>query len=430
VALSISTGLGCTLPDAVPGDSPDDTTSATSGSAGGGQGGNETGGAGATATSASGATGGGATGGGGAGGGADACLPAQVTARGDHSCARSEGGTVWCWGNNEAGQVGEGTSPKKLPQEVTALGGGATEIAAGGQHTCALQGGAVWCWGSNEHGQLGNGQVGTPEPTPQQVDLGGATAVEIAIGFHHGCARKQDDTVSCWGRNDHGQLGNASTTSPLPIAVDVSGLAGVAKLSAGTGHTCALKTDETVWCWGRNDDGQLGNGVTSTTPQSSPVQVTAIGGSTAIAAGGYHTCAVSEGAVWCWGKNTSAQVGSGSTSASQPVPAAVAAFASTASHVWAGALNTCVRQASGALFCFGYNVDGQAGNDTTTSPMLEPALVGNLGMTVVHASVGYHTCALQEGGHVWCWGRNDFGQLGDNSFDDEALPVPVTLPCP
>src|SRR5882724_7498075 len=210
-----------------------------------------------------------------------------IAARGYHSCALLGDGTVWCWGRNLDGQLGNGTrapvdcSPGSCGSSTPVRAGGITGAAAviaGGYHTCALfGGGTVQCWGQNYEGQLGNGIVGGVSTFPVLV-AGLANVSAVSGGYRHTCALLRDGTVQCWGRNVEGQLGDGTTTSSS-TPVRVGGITGAVAVSAGVFHTCALLSDGTVKCWGAvgpgNDFGQLGNG--ATTGSSTPVTVMGTG---------------------------------------------------------------------------------------------------------------------------------------------------------
>src|SRR5439155_1480335 len=202
----------------------------------------------------------------------------------------------------------------------------ATSIVAGDQHECArLEDRTVWCWGVGDSGQRGDGNFNTAQPNPVEVVGGSGTpltgASAITTRGYHTCALLVDGTVQCWGQNDNGQLGDGG---PLPgrssnPPARVSGLSGVLAVTGGFRHTCALLGDHTVWCWGLNDSGQLGDG--TTTSSSTPLQVGGITSAVAVSAGVSHTCALlSGGAVKCWGWNNAGQLGNGTTTnASTPV---------------------------------------------------------------------------------------------------------------
>ena len=291
-----------------------------------------------------------------------------------HTCAVLANGTVACWGYNQFGQLGNGTTTDaSTPVSVSGITS-ATAIAAGAYHTCALLAdGTVACWGYNIYGQLGNG-TNTDASTPVLVN-GITSATAIAAGFFHACALLADGTVACWGLNGNGQLGNGTITdASAPVAV--SGITTATAIGVGAYHTCAVLADGTVACWGLNGNGQLGNG--TTTDASAPLPVSGITTATAIAVGGYHACALlTNSAVDCWGRNGNGQLGNGTiTDASTPVP--VVGGISTATAIAAGFFHTCVVLADGTVDCWGYNQFGQLGNGKTTDAFT-PVSVSGIG---------------------------------------------------
>jgi len=284
----------------------------------------------------------------------------------------------------------------------------------------SVQASEVWCWGHNGYGQLGDGTT-TNRLTPVQVkNLSGV--VQVATGYSHTCALKQDSTVWCWGDNYHGQLGDGTVTNRL-TPVQVKNLSGVVQVTAGYYHTCALKQDGTVWCWGDNYHGQLGDGTIYDRP--TPVQVKNLTGVVQIAGGGIHTCALEQdGTVWCWGDNRSGQLGDGTTS-SKLTPIQVQNLTGVVQVAGGGRFHTCALRQDGTAWCWGNNNFGQLGDGTTTN-RYTPVQVQNL-TGVVQVAGGYdHTCALRQDGTVWCWGHNVYGKLGDGTTTNRYTPVQVS----
>jgi len=232
-----------------------------------------------------------------------------------HTCAVTGGGALLCWGGNWYGQLGNGISGDHLtPVAVSGLGSGVAAVAVGGEHTCALtSGGAVQCWGANQYGQLGDGTT-TQRQTP--VGVSGLTSgvAAVAAGGAHTCALTSAGAAWCWGVNYGGRLGDGTTTDRwTPVAVSGLG-SGVVAVAASGSHTCAVTSGGGLQCWGSNYYGQVGDG--TITDRWTPVTVSGLasGVVSVASAVGLHTCALtSGGAVKCWGYNSSGQLGDGTT---------------------------------------------------------------------------------------------------------------------
>jgi alpha-tubulin suppressor-like RCC1 family protein len=372
-----------------------------------------------------------------------ALTPTAVAGGGFHACMRLPDGTVQCWGENNYGQLGNGDgnlTNSSVPVAVRNLNT-ATRVVTGDGHTCALVGdnGAVQCWGLGDSGQRGDGSFNTISTVPGPV-VGITGAVGVATRGYHSCALLGDGTVWCWGRNSDGQLGNGTagtqcpTTPPPPGSPPVlcsstpvqSGITGAADVIAGGYHTCALFTDGTAQCWGRNDDGQLGDGTFTTS--STPVPVGGLTGAAAVTGGFYHACALlGDGTVQCWGRNAEGQLGDGS-SLGKRAPTRVAGL-SDARAVSGGYKHTCAVLGNGTVWCWGLNDDGQLGSGTTTSSTTPVQAVGINDAVAVSAGI-LHTCALLSNSTVKCWGAvapgDGFGQLGNGARTGSSTPVTVT----
>jgi alpha-tubulin suppressor-like RCC1 family protein len=347
--------------------------------------------------------------------------PARVVVAGFHACRVNEGGTASCWGDNQQGQLGDGTlTSRSTPALVSGLRN-VVALASGQGHTCALLGGGrVRCWGDNLDGQLGDGST-TDRLTP--VTVSGLTrAVAITAAASHTCALLGDGTVRCWGDNSDGELGDG-TTVDRPFPTPVPGLSRAVAIATGTSHTCAIVGDGSVRCWGLNSSRQLGDG--TTTQRLSPMLVTDVVAAVGIAAGFDHTCAViGNGTVACWGSNAVGQLGDGTTTTRftavlvNGLPTQVVDVDSTGNH-------TCARLADGTVRCWGINEAGQLGDGTTTSPQLIPVPVNGIGNAVAVAAGSAQTCALLADGSMSCWGSNELGGLGDGTFLNSLVPMPV-----
>ena len=248
----------------------------------------------------------------------------QVSAGAFHSCALTQSGGVKCWGRNNQGQLGTNTygNVSATPQYVSGLTSGVVQVSAGAYHTCALLStGAVKCWGWNYNGQLGIGTFITRVLTPTDVSGLSSGVDQISSGLHHTCALLSSGGVRCWGLNFHGQVGNGSFTTRINTPASVSGLSsGVDQISAAGFHTCAVTTGSGAKCWGRNNFGQLGTGSFSPSSVATPADVSGLNSGVAqISGGGFHTCALlSSGGVRCWGSSRYGQVGNGTYTTSSP----------------------------------------------------------------------------------------------------------------
>ena len=397
-----------------------------------------------------------------------ACSPAPlggvkgVSAGTSHTCAVLKDGRVMCWGADDQGQLGNGdTAPAANPVPVAGMSD-AVAVSSGQMHTCAvLKGGRVKCWGANTYGQLGDG-TGNAATTPVEVK-GLPNTTAVAAGWSHTCALLDDGTVKCWGLNGSAQLGAGVTEGPQSChgpagdfscsltPVEVKGLSGVKAISAGGNHTCALGRDGTVGCWGANTHAQLGLG-TSTGPDTctiadwqhacaATVQVTKkIADVVAIAAGGYHTCALlGDTSVRCWGPNLMGQLATGQQRGSwTPV---LTRDLDGAVALSAGLMHNCAVLKDGHARCWGNNNRGQLGavtgresgdpqhGDEIRSTV--PVPVVGLGGAAAISCGGEHTCALTNGGTVACWGSNENGRLGGNvkgPFSRAPVTVRVAKP--
>jgi len=305
-------------------------------------------------------------------------------------------------------------------------------IALGESHSCvSMTGGTVKCWGYNYYGQLGNGTLGSGTDSPTPVDVSGiTTAASIAMGAFHSCALLTGGTVKCWGRDTDGQLGNGDeTTADSATPVDVTGITTATSLALGYIHSCALLTDGTVKCWGYNDYGNLGDGTRTASP--TPVDVKDITTATSIASGRHHACALlTDGTIKCWGHNADGPIGNGVVSREQTTPVAVTGI-TTATSIAAGGWHTCALLTDGTMMCWGWNNKGQLGYETPTDDdSRTPGIVSSI-TTATATSIGlggYHSCVLLTDGTVKCWGDDYYGQLGngDETTADSATPVDVS----
>jgi alpha-tubulin suppressor-like RCC1 family protein len=373
--------------------------------------------------------------------GTGALALSDITAGGTHACGIARG-QLYCWGNSAAGALGLGsTVSTSTPTLVSALSGKVvTDVSAGTNHTCAVADGAAYCWGNGGSGRLGTGSTGSlavPTAVTASGVLSGHTVTSITAGDQHSCA-VADGAAYCWGLNTNGQLGNTSTTtSTVPVAVTPGGLLSgrtVTSVSAGTSHSCAV-ADGVAFCWGLNTNGRLGD--TTTTQRTAPVAVSTAGvlsgrTVTAISAGGQHSCAVADGDVYCWGYNSNGQLGNSSTTASSAPVAVVGSIASaaTVSAVSAGVTHSCA-VADGAAYCWGAGASGQIGNGSTTTSVTSSVAVTSSGVlsgrTLTAISAGNLFTCTNGATPGSCWGAGASGQLGNAASSTSSTPVDVKI---
>jgi alpha-tubulin suppressor-like RCC1 family protein len=298
------------------------------------------------------------------------------------------------------------------------------QITTGSAHACAITAsGGVVCWGDNRQGQLGDGTTTTSRTPVHAVGLSAGVA-QISSGASHSCAVTTAGAALCWGANTNAQIGDGiKTTVSRLTPTPVMGLsAGTASIQAGAVFSCALTTSGAVKCWGSNSNGELGDGTQTT--QFAPVDVAGLSsGVTDLSVGWNHACAVtSTGGIQCWGANGGWQLGDG-TQSNRSTPVNVIGLAGSAVRVSAGGSHTCAVISAGAVQCWGNNSFGQLGVGSLATATM-PKNVGLTGVTKV-ATSDAHSCALTNTGAVYCWGANSYGQLGDGSKVTRNTPVQV-----
>jgi alpha-tubulin suppressor-like RCC1 family protein len=314
-------------------------------------------------------------------------------------------------------------------------GGGTTptfEITGGGYHSCAKAlDGTVKCWGDNEFGQSGNG-VEPPDGgttpnvmTPGAVVKLGSGMLHISAGYTHTCALKPDNSVACWGLNGGGQLNGSATPTQSATPVAVSGVTGIVSLGSGFYASCAVQNTGNVKCWGDDSGGQLGDGSKTNNGPKAPVTVQGLNDAVAVSSGGFFACALRKGgAVVCWGQNDVGELGNGGTGESL-TPSAV--LVSNVAELAVGFEFACARLTDGHVSCWGANDYGQLGNGTsTTNPTPTPVMVSGISDAQSIVAGVFHACAVRSGGNISCWGQNDDGQLGNGQkVADAGTPFPT-----
>jgi len=341
-------------------------------------------------------------------------------------------GTLWTWGANGSGQLGiNNTLNRTTP--VTTFAGGTNwkSVACGFNHTAAIKtDGTLWTWGTNSSGQLGINNT-LNRTTPVTTFIGGTNWKSVACGYFHTAAIKTDGTLWTWGSNNFGQLGiNNTIDRNTPVTTFLGGT-NWKSVASGYTHTAAIKTDGTLWTWGRNNNGQLGDN--TTVNRSTPV-TTFAGGTNwksvscaGNALGGGHTAAIkTDGTLWGWGRNFEGQLGIISTS-SRTTPVTTFAGGTNWKQVSCGGYHTSAIKTDGTLWTWGTNSSGQLGiNDTTQRNTPVTTFAGGTNWKQVAGGFQY-AAAIKTDGTLWTWGANGSGQLGINDTLNRTTPVTIFL---
>ena len=356
----------------------------------------------------------------------------KFSAGGEHSCAVDSEGKIYCWGNNSYGDLGNGKEiesavPVRVGDTGVLAGVKAASLSSGGLHNCAASDeGKVYCWGDNSFGQLGKDKLHTIDfsSIPVEVDMTGVLKDKIIVSVfadeYNTLAIDEAGSLYSWGRNTSGQLGCGTTSDiELPVEVDITGVLNGKKIisaDAGSEHSCAVDDAGMVYCWGRNDKGQLGDG--STTDSAVPVEVDMSGEMNGkeikeVSAGESYTCVIdTEGNVYCWGESVDSE---------EHLPVKIDMGGVLASSIDVNQANACVLSTLNKIYCWGKNFRGQLG-DGTENDSLTPVEVNMSGVmkdkTIISIGAGNNfSCAMDDAGEIYCWGANTWGQCGNGIHD-------------
>lgn len=345
----------------------------------------------------------------------------DLTAGVYHSCATVTDEGLYCWGNNQAGQLGDPDFAPALTAVNVLVDGGLYQVSAGFLSTCGLSvEGVAYCWGDNQFGSLGTSTAPTGSEVPLLVDTEDRFS-SISVGGLHACALRLDGAAYCWGFNGFGQLGDGTTTDRT-TPVQVASERRFQSISAGYIHTCGVTTLGEVLCWGLNEFGQLGDGTLQN--RSVPGFAALEGRFSGVSAGGLHSCAWSAvGEAHCWGLDNFGQLGAGQgPDRERPTPTPVSDLRFV--ELSAGGLHSCGVTVDGIGHCWGYNGSGALGDGSTTDRAQPVQVSGGQRYSALRTGL-HHSCGTVMDGTVRCWGYNRYGQLGDGSRDNRSLPQEV-----
>ncbi len=349
------------------------------------------------------------------------------------ACAVLSAGGVDCWGGNDSGQLGNGTkggpehcvagpcSTKPVP--VTGISD-ATGVSVGAETSCALLAtGHVECWGANEYGQLGDG---TSSNSDTPVEVNGITdATQLSAGGLDTCAVLSTGHIDCWGLAQQGELGDGIRTEKSEVPVEVKHVPHATEVTVGTDSACALLASGQVRCWGLSEFGGLGDG--TTTESLVPKPVTGLPFATQVSTGGLQTCALQpDGHADCWGFNHQGELGDGTTGGFSEVPVEVTGLTG-ATLLATGSGDGCGLLAGGNIQCWGWNIAGQLGSGESGELSDTPVEVTGITGAEVVATGGNFTCVLLPTGHVECLGSDQYGSLGNGTSTEDGIDTPVEV---
>ncbi|MBL9152824.1 MAG: hypothetical protein JNK37_10075 [Verrucomicrobiales bacterium] len=325
--------------------------------------------------------------------------------------------SVFIWGSNGSGQLGDGTTTSRSFPSLVATG--VDQVVGGGSHSLLLSpDGTLRACGYNNFGQLGD-STGTDRTSPVQVGMA-SNWQSVSAGGNHSLGVRSDGTLWAWGRNSSGQLGDGTTTN-RSSPVQVGTASNWQSVSAGAVYSLGVRSDGTLWAWGNNSISQLGDG--TTTQRNSPVQVGTVSNWQSVSAGGSHSLGVrSDGTLWAWGYNASGQLGDGTTT--QRASPVQVGTASNWQSVAAGSNHSLGVRSDGTLWAWGTNGNGQLGDGTTTQ-RTSPVQVGTTGNWQSVSAGGEHSLGVRSDGTLWAWGNNSNSQLGDGTTTQRSSPVQV-----
>lgn len=334
-----------------------------------------------------------------------------------HTCALLSDSTVRCWGNNSEGALGNNSGVAILNLIAVDVVGisNAIQIASGLSYNCVLlSDSTIKCWGDGAHGKLGVGSL-TSVLIPLTTVSGISAATQISAGGEHSCALLADSSIKCWGLNGLGQIGNGTVVDSL-IPVAVTGITSAIQVSAGFSHTCARLSDSTIKCWGSNSSGELGNGLLN--DSTIPVQVSGVSNAVSVTSGNGFSCALlSDSTIKCWGKNSKGNLGNG-TLINSSIAINVSGIYG-ALQVSAGSNHVCALLSNSKISCWGENLYAQLGNGTGVNTSL-PVFTSGISTAIKVTAGDQHTCAVMSDYSLYCWGNNINYQLGNygNNFSN------------
>ncbi|CAF4980252.1 unnamed protein product, partial [Rotaria sp. Silwood1] len=349
------------------------------------------------------------------------CFKEAFASKGYFTITKKLDNTLWSFGQNSSGQLGDGSTVNKNNQVKIGNSTDWAKIAVGESHVCAIKtDGSLWAWGNNNAQQLGDSNyIYSAIPVRIGNDYNWKS---ISVGLNFTIAIKTDGSLWAWGDNNYGQLGNGAYYIKKKYPTQIGTSTNWSNVSAGARHCLAIKTDGSLWAWGYNLSGQLGNGTNTT--QLFPIQIGTSNSWKSISAGDSHSVAIGlDSSLWVWGDNSNGQLGTQYGFSALNFPYQLTSAVSWA-VVSAGLYHTVAIKADGTLWAWGKNTYGQVGDGTTLNKQT-PTQIGSESNWLSVSAGSYHTCAIKQTNTLWSWGWNILGQLGDSTNINRNIPNPV-----
>jgi alpha-tubulin suppressor-like RCC1 family protein len=341
------------------------------------------------------------------------------------------GDQLFVWGNNGSGQIGDntrnlGATSRSTPKQEFTSSTNWKQVVRGGPYSAAIKtDGTLWCWGNNLNGQVAD-NTNVNRSTPRQEITSNTNWKQIAGGQSHTAAIKTDGTLWCWGQNIAGEIGDNTAGSTIGRSTprqEITSSTNWKQVACGTNYTAAIKTDGTLWCWGINSSGQIGDNtiIARSTPRQ---ELTSSTNWKQVSCGYTHAAAIkTNGTLWCWGSNGNGQIGDNTFGATgRSTPRQEITSSTNWKQVSAGANNTTAIKTNGTLWCWGQNDLGQIGDNTVGNSRSTPVQEWTSSTNWKQVSASDHTAAIKTDGTLWCWGNNSSGQLGDFTLFNRSTP--------
>lgn len=334
---------------------------------------------------------------------------------------------LYCWGRDNTGQIGNGSasSTNVTAPEKIGISNMWMSVDAGENHVCGINNSLLVCWGLDLYGQIGNGSASTSIVTTPEVIGGLNSWTQISAAYDHTCGINNNE-LYCWGRDSDGQIGNGSLSSSNVEAPEKIGTFNSwSKISSGESFNCGLNANQ-LYCWGKDNFGQLGNGNHNYADISEPTQITEFSDWSDLDSGLAHTCAIRNQNLYCWGYNNYSQLGNNIDSSPTIHTPTKNNNYNNWSHITSGGFHTCALK-NNELFCWGFNSDGQVGNNSSSfEDVLAPEKIGYSNSWQMIDAGAYHTCGINSG-ELFCWGYNSYGQIGNGNASINRINIPTKV---